>query len=204
MTKPKVVFSPVSQEYFENPYEMYQRMRDDAPAVLRRGRGLLRADPARGRGGGVQGPRVVLVGPRLRPRRWCAPARCRRSRSSSWTRPTTGTCAACSTRRSHPGPSSRSSETVVELVEHYLGKADPGQLRRRAGLLRPVPGRGHHPDGRRARGVPPAGPALDRHQPAPQAGSDRAGRRQHAGQHRLGHVLLRAGPGAAGEPRRTT
>ena len=31
MTKPKVVFSPVSQEYFENPYEVYKRMRDDAP-----------------------------------------------------------------------------------------------------------------------------------------------------------------------------
>jgi cytochrome P450 len=31
VTKPKVVFSPVSQEYFENPYEVYKRMRDDAP-----------------------------------------------------------------------------------------------------------------------------------------------------------------------------
>jgi cytochrome P450 len=31
VTKPKVVFSPVSQDYFENPYEVYQRMRDDAP-----------------------------------------------------------------------------------------------------------------------------------------------------------------------------
>ena len=31
MTKPQVVFSPVSSEYFENPYEVYKRMRDDAP-----------------------------------------------------------------------------------------------------------------------------------------------------------------------------
>ena len=31
MTKPKLVFNPVSQEYFENPYEIYQRMRDEAP-----------------------------------------------------------------------------------------------------------------------------------------------------------------------------
>ena len=67
MTKPKLVFNPVSQEYFDNPYEIYQRMRDEAPALLRRARGLLRADPARGRGRGVQGPRLVLVGPRLRP-----------------------------------------------------------------------------------------------------------------------------------------
>ena len=39
-------------------------------------------------------------------------------------------------------------ETVVELVEHYLGQGRSGRLRRRAGLLRPVPRRGHHPDGR--------------------------------------------------------
>ncbi len=31
MTKPKLVFSPVSQDYFENPYEIYERMRDEAP-----------------------------------------------------------------------------------------------------------------------------------------------------------------------------
>ena len=31
MTKPKLVFSPVSQEYFDNPYEIYGRMRDEAP-----------------------------------------------------------------------------------------------------------------------------------------------------------------------------
>ena len=31
MTKPKLVFSPVSQDYFDNPYEIYQRMRDEAP-----------------------------------------------------------------------------------------------------------------------------------------------------------------------------
>jgi cytochrome P450 len=31
MTKPKVKFNPVAQEYFDNPYDIYQRMRDDAP-----------------------------------------------------------------------------------------------------------------------------------------------------------------------------
>jgi cytochrome P450 len=31
MTKSKLVFNPVSQEYFDNPYEIYQRMRDEAP-----------------------------------------------------------------------------------------------------------------------------------------------------------------------------
>lgn len=31
MTAPKVVFNPVSKEYFDNPYEIYQRMRDEEP-----------------------------------------------------------------------------------------------------------------------------------------------------------------------------
>jgi cytochrome P450 len=31
MTKPKVVFDPFSEEYFNNPFDMYRRMRDDAP-----------------------------------------------------------------------------------------------------------------------------------------------------------------------------
>src|SRR5262249_55965524 len=31
MTKPKLVFNPVSQDYFDNPYEIYKRMRDEAP-----------------------------------------------------------------------------------------------------------------------------------------------------------------------------
>ena len=31
MTKPQLVFNPVAQDYFENPYEIYKRMRDEAP-----------------------------------------------------------------------------------------------------------------------------------------------------------------------------
>jgi len=31
MTKPKLVFDPYSQEYFDNPYEIYRRMRDETP-----------------------------------------------------------------------------------------------------------------------------------------------------------------------------
>lgn len=31
MTKPQLKFDPVSQEYFDNPYEIYRRMRDEAP-----------------------------------------------------------------------------------------------------------------------------------------------------------------------------
>lgn len=31
MTKPELVFAPHSQEYFDNPYEIYPRMRDETP-----------------------------------------------------------------------------------------------------------------------------------------------------------------------------
>ena len=31
MTKPKVVFDPFSEEYFTNPFDIYRRMREDAP-----------------------------------------------------------------------------------------------------------------------------------------------------------------------------
>src|SRR6478672_498095 len=31
MTKPKVVFDPFSEEYFNNPFDIYRRMREDAP-----------------------------------------------------------------------------------------------------------------------------------------------------------------------------
>ncbi len=174
MTKPKLVFNPVLAGLLRQSVRDLQADARRSADLLRRARGLLRADPARRRGGGVQGPRVVLVGPRMRPGDGAVCRSRRRSRSSSWTRRTIATCAACSTRRSRRGPIQSQRETVVELVEHYLSKVDPRQLRRRAGLLRPVPRRGDHPDGRGARGVPPAGPALDRQGPGTQAGTDRA------------------------------
>lgn len=31
MTTPRLVFNPVAQDYFDNPYEIYRRMRDEAP-----------------------------------------------------------------------------------------------------------------------------------------------------------------------------
>ncbi len=31
MTKPKVVFDPFSEDYFDNPFDIYRRMREEAP-----------------------------------------------------------------------------------------------------------------------------------------------------------------------------
>ena len=203
MTKPKVVFSPVSQDYFENPYEVYQRMRDDAPLyydededfyALTRHEDVAAAfkdhesfSSARGcdlgmvRSGEVPQKSIIFMDP--------PDHRHMRSLLNKAFTPR-----AIQSQRGH----GRRADRALPR------QGRPGQLRRRAGLLRPVPGRGDHPDGGRARGLPPAGPALDRQEPAPQAGPDRARRRQHAGQHRLGDVLLRPGASSAGRTRRTT
>ena len=125
MTKPKLVFSPVSQEYFDNPYEIYKRMRDEAPIyydededfyALTRHEDVAAAFKDHDSFSSARGCDLGMVRDR---------ASRRRSRSSSWTRPTTGTCAACSTRRSRRARSSRSGRPSIELVEHYLRKADP-------------------------------------------------------------------------------
>ena len=145
--------------------------------------------------------------PRLRPRRWCAPASVRRrSRSSSWIRPTTATMRSLLNKAFTPRAIQAQKETVTELIEHYLGRRGSRQIRRRAGLLRPVPGRGDH---HRMAGVPerlpPAGPALDRQ------GSLTASRVRSSsanGQHgrptSTRDVLLRPRAGAEGRTRRTT
>ena len=124
MTKPKLVFSPVSQDYFDNPYEIYRRMRDEAPLYYDEEAGLLRADPARGRGRGVQGPRVVLVGAGLRsgmvrsgevPQKsiiFMDPPDHRHMRSLL-------------NKAFTPRAIQSQRDTVVELVEHYLSKVDP-------------------------------------------------------------------------------
>ncbi len=83
--------------------------------LLRRRDGLLRADPARGRRDRVQGPRDATRRPAAAIWRWSSRARPRTSRSSSWTRRSTGTCAACSTRRSRRAPSRRSGTPSIEL-----------------------------------------------------------------------------------------
>ncbi len=95
MTKPKLVFNPVSQDYFDNPYEIYQRMRDEAPVyydeeedfyALTRHDDVAAAFKDHESFSSARGCDLGMVRYGLR---------CRRSRSSSWIRRITGTCAAC-------------------------------------------------------------------------------------------------------------
>src|SRR6476469_4827015 len=124
MTTPKVKFSPVSPEYFANPYEVYQRMRDDAPLyydeevdfyALTRHEDVAAAfkdhesfSSARGcdlsmvRTGEVPQKSIIFMDPPDH-----------RHMSSLLNKAFT------------PQAIQAQRETVIELVEHYLGKADP-------------------------------------------------------------------------------
>ncbi len=124
MTKPKLVFNPVAQEYFDNPYEIYQRMRDEAPVyydeegdfyALTRHADVAAAfkdhdsfSSARGcdlgmvRSGEVPQKSIIFMDP-----------------------PDHRHMRSLLNKAFTPRAIQSQRETVVELIEHYLGKADP-------------------------------------------------------------------------------
>ena len=124
MTKAKLVFSPVSQEYFDNPYEIYGRMRDEAPVyydeeedfyALTRHEDVAAAfkdhdsfSSARGcdlsmvRSGNVPQKSIIFMDP-----------------------PDHRHMRSLLNKAFTPRAIQSQKETVVELVQHYLGKADP-------------------------------------------------------------------------------
>ena len=124
MTKPKLVFNPVAQDYFDSPYEIYERMRDEEPIyydeeedfyALTRHADVAAAfkdhesfSSARGcdlsmvRSGEVPQKSIIFMDP---------PAH-RHMRSLL-------------NKAFTPRAIQAQRETVIELVEHYLGKADP-------------------------------------------------------------------------------
>jgi len=124
VTKAKLVFSPVSQEYFDNPYEIYGRMRDEAPVyydeeedfyALTRHEDVAAAfkdhdsfSSARGcdlsmvRSGDVPQKSIIFMDP-----------------------PDHRHMRSLLNKAFTPRAIQSQKETVVELVQHYLGKADP-------------------------------------------------------------------------------
>ena len=124
MTKPKLVFNPVSQDYFDNPYEIYKRMRDEAPVyydevedfyALTRHADVAAAfkdyesfSSARGcdlsmvRTGEVPQKSIIFMDP-----------------------PDHRHMRSLLNKAFTPRAIQSQRETVVELVEHYLSKADP-------------------------------------------------------------------------------
>ena len=61
MTTTTVVFDPFSDDYFNDPYGTYRRMRDEAPVYYSNQYDFYAPDPPRRRGGRVQGPPDVLI-----------------------------------------------------------------------------------------------------------------------------------------------
>jgi cytochrome P450 len=124
MTKPKVKFNPVAQEYFDNPYDIYQRMRDDAPLyydededfyALTRHEDVAAAfkdhesfSSARGcdlgmvRSGEVPQKSIIFMDP-----------------------PDHRHMRSLLNKAFTPRAIQAQKETVTELIEHYLGEADP-------------------------------------------------------------------------------
>jgi cytochrome P450 len=124
MTKPKVKFNPVAQEYFDNPYDVYQRMRDDAPLyydeqedfyALTRHEDVAAAfkdhesfSSARGcdlsmvRTGEVPQPSIIFMDP-----------------------PDHRHMRSLLNKAFTPRAIQAQKETVTELIGHYLGKVNP-------------------------------------------------------------------------------
>jgi cytochrome P450 len=127
MTKPKLVFSPVSQDYFDNPYEIYQRMRDEAPLyydeeedfyALTRHEDVAAAFKDHDSFSSARGCDLSMVRKGDVPQKsiiFMDPPDHRHMRSLL-------------NKAFTPRAIQNQRETVIELVEHYLGKADPDKF----------------------------------------------------------------------------
>ncbi|BCI54309.1 cytochrome P450 [Mycolicibacterium litorale] len=124
MTKPRLVFNPVSQDYFDNPYEIYRRMRDEAPIyydeaedfyALTRHADVAAAFKDYESFSSARGCDLAMVRSGEVPQRsiiFMDPPDHRHMRSLL-------------NKAFTPRAIQSQRETVVELVEHYLSQADP-------------------------------------------------------------------------------
>jgi cytochrome P450 len=124
MTKPKLKFSPYSQEYFENPYEIYRRMRDETPIyydeeedfyALTRHADVAAALKDHESFSSSRGCNLSMVNAGEEPQRsiiFMDPPEHRFMRSLL-------------NKAFTPRAIQSQHGTVVELVEHYLSKVDP-------------------------------------------------------------------------------
>ena len=124
MTKPKVVFDPFSVEYFENPFDIYRRMREDAPlyydekedfyALTRHEDVAPRSRTSRGFSS-ARGCDLAMVRKGDVPQRsiiFMDPPDHRHMRSLL-------------NKAFTPRAIQSQKETVIELIDKYLGEADP-------------------------------------------------------------------------------
>ncbi len=199
MTKPKLVFSPVSREYFANPYEMYARMREEAPLyydeaedfyALTRHEDVAAAFKDHESFSSARGCDLAMVRAGEVPQKsiiFMDPPDHRHMRSLL-------------NKAFTPRAIQSQKETVIELIQHYLSRADPDDFDVVQDFSGPFPVEVIT----RMAGVPEdfrqqvrrwIDTSLQR-----EPGQLDYNEREHAGHHRLRDVLLRPGAGAAGEP----
>ena len=124
VTKPKLVFSPVSREYFANPYEMYARMREEAPLyydeaedfyALTRHEDVAAAFKDHESFSSARGCDLAMVRAGEVPQKsiiFMDPPDHRHMRSLL-------------NKAFTPRAIQSQKETVIELIQHYLSRADP-------------------------------------------------------------------------------
>ena len=198
-------FDPFSDEYFDSPYDLYRRMRDEAPVYFNEKYGfwaLFRHEDV------------------------CAAHKDWQTFSSSHgvdlsTLNTDPEVDPDVPVHHHDGPArARPAPGPGQPGVHPPGRGGPRAhgarghpvlprsvrrrrlLRRRGRLQRPVPGRDHLPDAGRARGRAPADPPLARPVAPPRARADGPDPRGDPGRHRWWHLLVRAGRREAAQPGR--
>ena len=124
MTKPKLVFNPVSQDYFDNPYEIYKRMRDEAPVyydevedfyALTRHADVAAAFKDYESFSSARGCDLSMVGSGEVPQKSII----------FMEQPDHGHMRSRLNKEFTSLAIQSQRETVIELVEHYLSKADP-------------------------------------------------------------------------------
>jgi cytochrome P450 len=124
MTKPKLVFNPYSQEYFDDPYEIYKRMRDETPIYYDEEEGYYALT------------RHADVAAALKDHESFSSSRgCNLSMVKSGEAPQKSIIFMDPPDHRHmrsllnkaftPRAIQSQHETVTELVEHYLSQADP-------------------------------------------------------------------------------
>jgi cytochrome P450 len=124
VTTPELVFSPYAQEYFDNPYEIYRRMRDEAPIyydeeldfyALTRHADVAAAFKDHESFSSARGCHLMQIRSGETPEKmiiFMDPPDHRHMRSLL-------------NKAFTPRAIQSQRETVVSLVEHYLAKADP-------------------------------------------------------------------------------
>ncbi len=124
MTKPKVVFDPFSEEYFENPFDIYRRMREDAPLyydekedfyALTRHEDVAAAFKDHESFSSARGCDLAMVRSEEPPQKsiiFMDPPEHRHMRSLL-------------NKAFTPRAIQSQKETVIELIDKYLGEADP-------------------------------------------------------------------------------